>query len=66
MKENDIHIRTIDLVILSSLLFLLIIPITLFFGVLTVKQVLNSSWLVSITFIPILDNIEYFNIKSPR
>jgi len=54
VKENDIHIRTIDLVILSSLLFLLIIPITLFFGVLTVKQVLNCSWLVSITFIPIL------------
>lgn len=54
MKENDIHIRTIDLVILSSLLFLLIIPITLFFGVLTANQVLNSSWLVSITFIPIL------------
>jgi len=54
MKTNSIHFRTIDLVILSTLLFLLVIPTILFFGVLTTSQVSNNSWLISITFIPIL------------
>lgn len=54
MKTNNIHFRTIDLVILSALLFLLAIPVSLFFVILNTNQVLNNSWLVSITFIPLL------------
>lgn len=54
LRSNNIHIRKVDLVILGTLFFLLIIPLSLFFGILITNQALDNSLLISITFIPIL------------
>lgn len=54
MESFDTRLKIFDLVILSSLLFLLIVPISLFFGLLITNKVLDNDWLISITFLPII------------